>query len=102
MDSLISNAWGYCDGERYYCRIGYNYFPLFRSGNNFDLYGPKNFILKNPLVQGYYRSNATIGDDYSMAAGLAGLAASELLSMIKTTSIKLKPFQLDLESGRFY
>jgi len=99
-DSLITNAWGYCEGERSFCRIGYNYFPLFKCGKNFDLYGPKDFIVQNPFTAIYrpylwYNANPA-------TAGLVTLAAAELLSMIKTTSVKLKPLQLDMESGKLF
>lgn len=50
FDSLIMDAWGYSDGERLYCQVMSNYFPLFRSGNNFDFYAPKDFVVKTPLI----------------------------------------------------
>ena len=98
FDSLIMDAWGYSDGERLYCQVMSNYFPLFRSGNNFDFYAPKDFVVKTPLVPVPKMG----GSSGSPVAGLIMLGAGELLSMIKTSSIKLKPFQLDIETGKFY
>jgi hypothetical protein len=100
IDSLIGDAWGYSDGKMAYCRIGQNYFPLFKCGNNFDLYVPKNFVQQNPLVSNFRPRGGT--DAGSVTAGLVCLAAAELLSLIKTSSIQLKPAQLDLDTGKFY
>jgi len=101
FDSLIMDAWGYNDGERSYCQVMNNYFPLFRCGNNFDLYAPKDFIVKTPLpIYGFSVPNSSGSN--SAVTGLILLGAGELLSMIKASSIKLRPFQLDIETGKFY
>lgn len=61
FDSLITDAWGFSDGDRPFIKMEYNYFPLFQSGNNYDLYGPKDLIIIRPFANPYrpatYSSN---------------------------------------------
>lgn len=98
-DSLVNSVWGYCDGQRQHMKIGYNYFPLFKIGKTYELYAPKELIITSPMF-----GTSAFGQAFSnpASAGLATMAVGELFSLIKTTSIKLKPVQLDLENGRLY
>lgn len=95
-DSSITDSWGISDGENMYIRIKANYFPLFRIGYTFDLYGFDK-ITETRFYPGPPRSiygNTT--------AGLIDVGIQGLLGLIKTKSKNLKPYQLDMDTGELY
>jgi hypothetical protein len=101
-DSAITDAWGFCDGENTFIRIAMNYFPIFRCGNTFDLYGFNKITEKQFFPVTPYSS---IGRDPYYSQGVAGalsIGLSELLGMIKSKSKNLRPYQINMDNGEFY
>lgn len=48
-DSLISQSWGFSDGESLFINIEGSFYKLIRSGNTFDLMGPRIIEHKNTM-----------------------------------------------------
>jgi hypothetical protein len=41
-DSIITDAWGFSDGNRLFIRYGGNFYPLYRTGDNFEFFAEDN------------------------------------------------------------
>ena len=81
--TLLKNFWGFCDGERNYINIGYNFFELAMESNTYELWGSKLITERTSqhYVPGSYGTN-TINT--------------------KKTKLNYKPLQLDMETGKVY
>jgi hypothetical protein len=93
-DSAVTDAWGFSDGDNMYVRIKMNFFPLFRHGNTFDLYGFDSITesrVFNSVPPPYYGNSSMSALD----VGIQGL-----LGMIKSKSKNLKPYQVNMETGQ--
>ena len=101
-DSLISDAWGFSDGIRPFIRMKYNYFPLFKSGNNYDMYGPTNLVIIQPFKKTYPPYVHFNDYNYEVAANMVALGLSTILDGIRFDIKKFAPFQLDLETGQLF
>ena len=76
---LLTEYWGFYDGNDYYLHIGLNFFKMIRQGNTFDLMGARNVSrqLQN-FDSGYGRIFA------------------------QSLKVHLRPMQLDMDSGEVY
>jgi hypothetical protein len=101
-DSVISDAWAFSDGKKMFIRIGYNFFPLYKVGDNFEFYGHPNISTNKPFAI----NSANPYHPTMQGAGIAGaaieLGISGLMSLIKTTTKDLQPYVLDMEEGKIY
>jgi hypothetical protein len=97
-DSVLDKAWGYFDGADYYMHINENYYRMVRSGNTFDVIGPRN------ITQIYSKKDKIINS--TITAFFNGLASAglDLMMMGSTNKImkELVPYQLDLRDGLLY
>ncbi len=97
-DSSVINAWAISDGEIAYLKYGYNFFPLFRSGDNFDFYA------FDKIVPGGFFPNASRPTSPYTNPKVAALdvGLKGILSSIRIKSKNLMPLQLDMENGEVY
>jgi hypothetical protein len=95
-DSAITDAWGFCDGENTFIRIAMNYFPIFRCGNTFDLYGFDK-ITESRFFQG----TPTPYHGYTPMSAI-DVGVQGLLGMIKSKSKNLRPYQINMDTGELY
>ncbi|HSC36682.1 MAG TPA: hypothetical protein VLD19_02375 [Chitinophagaceae bacterium] len=96
--TLISKDWGFCDGRQFFIRLGPNYFRLFKMGDTYDLYGTSRMEIgqirtPTPLVY---------GPGISAGGSFLSAALGEALKSDKSRLGKLKPLQLDMETGMVY
>jgi len=89
--SVIKTDWGYCDGEHFFMRIGQNYFRLFKCGYTYELNGSDLMDIGDPgssnyTTDGYWAP--LLSGDRRISKGM-GLG-------------RLKPLQLDMETGKVY
>ena len=99
--TVISKDWGFCDGTHFFMRLGSNYFRLFKTGDTYELFGTPDLYAGSgqhgaPIT--YFPSNVPV----SPGAALAGAALGAALQNNKTHLGKLKPLQLDMETGTVY
>ncbi len=101
-DSVISDAWAFSDGTKMFIRIGYNFFPLYKIGNNFEFYGHPNISTNKPFAI----NSANPYQPTVRGAGMTGaaieLGVRGIMSFIKTTTKDLQPYVLDMESEKIY
>lgn len=98
-DSAITDAWGFSNGENVFIRLKMNYFPIFRSGNTFELYGFK----KTTVTRVYSGRVGTSQNPYTNPSGAAAdIITQAILSSIKNISRDFKPYQVDMDTGELY
>ncbi|HEY4151356.1 MAG TPA: hypothetical protein VGM41_20600 [Chitinophagaceae bacterium] len=95
--TILTKDWGFCDGNQFFMRMGSNYFRLFKMGYTFDLYGTSRLDM-----QTRYRSQAIPAGGMSPATALFTVVLAEALKKDKSRLGKLKPLQLDMETGSVY
>ena len=84
---LLKNFWGFCDGEKNYINLGFNFFELLRKSNTYELWGSKNITEKTNQYYGPLSSTGTTGGVFINA---------------KRNKLNYKPLQLDMETGKLY
>lgn len=87
----LRNIWGYSNGENIYLKSAGSFFKLYRSNNTFNIYGAKSVVKAGP----------------SMPVGNPAFSIPSQGEYIKKDqiwgySLKLNPFQLDMETGIIY
>lgn len=88
----LLNVWGYCDSSnQIFVKLKYNYFRLQRRQNAFYIYG------SNQTVHEF--SSHPIGPTYFPNGQMATAGGSYTTDKYV---LVLKPFQLDLETGKLY
>jgi hypothetical protein len=90
------NVWGFYNGKNFFIRMGNNFFPLFRQQQTWEFFG------SNAIRERQLQPTTLLG---STAVPLAfGALAAGTLENIKINSklVRLRPFQLDMETGLFY
>jgi hypothetical protein len=86
---LLENFWGFCDGEKNYLHIGFNFFEITRQSDTYELWGSKSITEKS-------RQNNGIRSLFS------GVGVETSPAITKKTKLDYKPLQLDMETGRVY
>ena len=84
-EELLTDFWGFFDGNNYYIKIGYNFFKLHWQNNTFDLYGSK--YITN-IIRQYGYSGSSFAPPFNITTG--------------SMKMEYKPFQLDMETGEVY
>ncbi|MBS1563815.1 MAG: hypothetical protein JST39_05470 [Bacteroidetes bacterium] len=95
----MKNAWGFCNEGRVYIRMGDNFFPLFKCGATWDLYGTTN--MRMHISQGglaIVQGNALA----SLFATALSAALASSMSDKEPRLTSLEPLQLDIETGKVY
>lgn len=96
-DAIASRtAWGYCDGENLFIKLGTNLFPLYRQGNNYSLLGNDKLTHKIGTYTPNYNDRASPG------ANLGADALGKLLFNRDKFKLELIPLKLDMETGETY
>jgi hypothetical protein len=91
----LMNVWGYCDSSnQIFVRLNHNYFKLQRRQNAFYIYGSNQVI------------HSITSRPVSLPYVSSGSSSPQMMPSGNSTSedfkLKLKPFQLDWESGKLY
>jgi len=95
--AIITKDWGFCDGEQCFIRLGPNYFRLFKTGNTYEVYGTPRLELSTR-----YYTPIVYGPSVGTGGTLLSMALAEALKSDNTKLAKLRPFQLDMETGKVY
>jgi hypothetical protein len=92
---LITDFWGFCDGEKDYINIGLNVYELVRTNNTYELWGSKaaTHDFKSPNN----RTDAHIGPIPMRYPILVSI-----LTQRDRMDENLKPLQLNMETGKVY
>ena len=85
--------WGYSDGENCFMRLGQNYFQLFKTGDTYELYGA---IIHHDV------SSYTMPAPYLATGAAAGVMPMTTVRNNRYYLDKLRPLQLDMETGKVY
>ena len=96
-DSVISDSWGFSDGKTMFIRQGYNFFPLYKIGNNFEFYGYHNILTGSQPFPFSPTSGNTTMQGTAIELGVKGI-----MSLIRVSNKDLQPYLLDMESGKIY
>lgn len=92
-DKLLTEFWGYCDGQNLFVKLGYNFFQLRRQNNTFDLYGAKHITNYNGVSNGSaYPNNPNTGVNQQM----------NYSTNTNKYVLRRKPLQVDMEEGDVY
>lgn len=94
-DSLLRNAWGFSDGTTVFVRTKRKFFPLFRSGDNFEYYAYTKITKDRPnqFSPSHYGNTR---DD--IVGNLMGL----MMATTVNTSSDIRLYTLDIETGKVY
>src|SRR5688572_13996867 len=65
-EELLTDLWGFFDGNKYYIKIGYNFFKLHRQNNTFDLYGSKYIT---SIIRQYGYSGSSFAPPFNITTG---------------------------------
>lgn len=95
---LYTDLWGYCDGEKLFIKMGFNYCELVRQGNTFEFLGNASML---PQSAGTNYSPVG-GSPSELVTNLATLATLDGVARVSSINNGLKPFQLDMETGTSY
>ena len=87
-EKLLTDFWGFCDGEKLFIRLGFNFFELVRQNNTFDLYGAKYVTNVIGDRQNYWNRNTQVPVATHQATNRYAL--------------EYRPLQLDMEEGEVY
>lgn len=88
--ALVTDAWGFCDGQHFYVRWGQAYYQLRRQGQDFVFYGR---LGDDPQFRAAASGRSMVG---TMVGGLAGAAlANAAASTVDTRAL----FTLSLLTG---
>jgi hypothetical protein len=90
---LLLEFWGFCDGQKQYMKVGFNFYELSREQDTYEMIGAKKLI-QTPDVA--YRPNGSSPVDI-IGAGIINMANR---GGPQTTLIK--PLQLNMETGEPY
>lgn len=82
-EKVLTDFWGYFDGEDYYIKAAENFFLLYRQNNTWDFYGNNSLYM-------YYYSYST------------GQAPFVMRTTSHNTILERKPLQLNMETGVIY
>jgi hypothetical protein len=90
------NVWGFYNGRNFFIRMGNNYFPLFRQQQTWEFFG-SNSIRDRQINTGTLLGNTAV----PFAFGFLVAGAAENIK-VNSKLVRLRPFQLDMETGLFY
>jgi len=92
-DSAINDAWGFSDGSSLFIRYGDNFYPLYRTGDNFE------FFAKNkPQPEPRLDIPSSIRTEPLNTLG--AIAIQKIINRSKTEILGLTLYLLDMESGK--
>lgn len=95
---LLSQVFGYSDGQHIYIRSSENFFKLYRSGNTYNLYGAKSLRKVSDIRWG----------ENAIAGAIFGAGSPDIMLTPRRDRpgyvFKLRhyPLQLDMETGDVY
>jgi hypothetical protein len=95
-DSVITDALGFSDGNYMFVRMGQNFYPIYKCGDNFELYG----IQKTGTPSAPYRNTLPMDPRNPVSTTMINMGVSALFNRIDFQSSKIRLFALDLESGK--
>jgi hypothetical protein len=87
-DDLITDFWGFFDGQDYYIKIGYSFFKMVRQNNTFDLMGAKKVTRETT----YYNTYPAYANPNTPGTAIP----------VSRRVLDLKPLQLNMETGEVY
>jgi hypothetical protein len=90
----IRDIWGYSDGKKTFVKSLDNFFLLQRKENAFYIYGSKQFTRDRSRD---YIPNATPG-----FVGSSGIFVPSVQTGEQSIKLRLKPYQLDWDTGKLY
>ncbi len=102
-ETLIRDAWGYCDGTNYFIRSYNNYYQLTRVANTFYLQGikePASFIARQSDGLKSAKRAVKVLPYIVNPYTLKGLASINALNALVNGAETIFPYQLDMESGK--
>jgi len=90
---LFLELWGFCDGQKQYVKVGYNFFELSREQDTYEMIGAKKLIHMPDVVS---RPTSSSPVDL-ISTGIINMAGRG-----DTKTTLLKPLQLNMETGEPY
>lgn len=90
---LLLEFWGFCDGQKQYMKVGFNFYELSREQDTYELIGAKALVNVT-----HYRHRPNAFDPTQVA--MAGL--SQITGRDGTQTTLIKPLQLNMETGELY
>lgn len=90
------NVWGFYNGKNLFIRMGLNYFPLFRHQQTLEFFGSNN-LQKRTISVPHFMGNTFVPMRYA-----AALAAVNSSTKVNSKIARIRPFQIDMETGQFY
>ena len=90
-----NKVWGFCNGEDIFIKMGLNYFPLFRSQHTWEFYGTNQLRTVDGSLPVFIGPTVPLSFTLFTAGTDAFRFENKLLG-------KLRPFQVDPETGKFY
>jgi hypothetical protein len=100
-DSVITDALGFSDGNSMFIKMTGNFYPIYKCGDNFELYGIQTAPNKGPA----HRSTLPMDMRNTMGMNMmylgVGTAVSSIFNRLDDIgSSKVRLYALDLESGK--
>lgn len=92
---LLTEFWGFCDGEKLYVNSRFHFYVLVKTGNSFEFWGDPQ-VVQHSYRPGFYANNTS---PTSLASGLANYGINSL--MLSKKDMK-RPFQINMENGEVY
>jgi hypothetical protein len=91
------DVWGFFDGKNLFIRMGINFFPLHRQNQTWEFFGTNN--LEQNDIRPIF---PTVMNGSPVAYFFASAAMDATGSISSTVLNKLRPFQVDIETGEMF
>lgn len=105
---LLRSLYGYSDGNNIYIWTSDNFYRLYKTGNTFNLYAARSFLVRTPKSRVVVPGNILVlGNSFmgpTSTIGLVGRTPDQIgaLKMNAPYTRTLNLYQLDMETGDFY